>query len=68
MADRKINNPEVMETVSGDETGFKVDDAFLEDVESRIGMAAGAWDMVNPKDLCADVIAAFLTRYKVRKQ
>lgn len=62
-----MNN--IHEIVSAkDAEGFAVDDDFVEAVEERIGMGASAWDTIEPKLICSEVIAEFLNRYKVNKQ
>lgn len=53
---------------SGPESGFCIDDAFVEAVEDMIGMDSGAWDMVEPKELISVSIAVFMQRYGVREQ
>jgi len=34
-----------------------LDDGFIEQVEASVGMGCGAWDMVDPKELCAAVLS-----------
>lgn len=37
-------------------------DDFREAVEFRVGMGAGAWDTVDPREICAAVIEEALAR------
>lgn len=42
---------------SGEESGFCIDDGFLEAVENALSMGHGAWDTIDPKEICAVVVA-----------
>jgi hypothetical protein len=52
----------------GEESGFCIDDNFVEAVEDAVGMGCGAWDMQDPKAICAAAVQVFLTRYEIKSQ
>jgi hypothetical protein len=34
----------------------EVDDEFVEQVEDELGMGHGAWDMIDPEEICRAVL------------
>lgn len=51
---------------SGEESGFVIDDAFLDAVEDMLTYSHKAWDMEDPKAIIAAAIAVFMKRYEVK--
>ena len=42
----------------------RIDDAFVEAVEGRVGLGSEAWDVVDPKELILHVIEEYLFHSK----
>lgn len=52
---------------AGKDADFYLDEAFVADVEQKLGTPSECWDRAEPLILCACVIATFLNRYEVKK-
>jgi len=37
-----------------------VSDKFVEEVERKVGMGSNGWDLVNPKELIAEIINVYI--------
>lgn len=51
---------------SGEQSGFLIDDEFVEAVEEMAGVSS-TWGGDDPKKILACVIAVFMRRYEVRE-
>lgn len=39
-----------------------IDDDFVDEIVEEVGMGAGAWDMVDPKQICLEAIKLYLKK------